>query len=145
MDLLAGKKLQRKKEKELVDIESAEALKGVEIVEMREFIQSCHGEWLAVPFDQEVLSLSLNEMALTFLDVNNFVGKYGVECIPELIIFKGSQLVTKEGRWDIELKKGQCFDSWKSGKRATTEDEVNKFVEVEDDAPISLQGIPAVK
>jgi len=89
--------------------------------EMRQFIQSCHGDWLAVPFKEEVLR-------------QQFIGKYGVECIPELIIFKAGHVVTKEGRWDIELKKGQCFDSWKGGKRATTEDEVAKYTEVDEEA-----------
>lgn len=69
--------------------------------EMLRYFNECHGEWLAIPFDQVELRDKLVEL-LT------------VQTIPKLVVFDNDHnIVTLDGKHDIEtLGWERGFDKW---------------------------------
>lgn len=64
-----------------------------------EYMNECHGDWLALPFGSEA--------------IKNLKEKYNVTGIPTLIIIKkDGTVITEDGDCDIESKGAEAYKEW---------------------------------
>ncbi|XP_024154415.1 nucleoredoxin-like protein 2 [Oryzias melastigma] len=69
--------------------------------DMMEYFQKKHGDWLVLPFNPERKRIISQ--------------RYNISGIPTLVIVKGNgDVITRDGRADVQTKGPACFKSWQS-------------------------------
>ncbi|XP_067678658.1 nucleoredoxin-like protein 2 [Haliotis asinina] len=68
---------------------------------MKEYFLNCHGDWLAVPYDDP--------------QREQLADKFNINAIPKLVVLRpDGEVITMRGRKDVQDKGMICFRSWQS-------------------------------